>query len=298
MGLNLFIFDPTEQFEANNLVDNPLLANSFEDNLSTGFFFRNLSYFYSGPKNSKGHSFGLIADFELSGFEIFLANSLGNFISGGSNVWEFGRFNFAKYARLRLDGRYYKDFSKGSQLAARVDLGIAVPYGSQDDGDLLQTPYLSQFFAGGPNSLRGWQIRELGPGGFSGILEPPFFQAGDIKMEFNLEYRWDLFLFFEGALFLDAGNIWTLREEFGENARENSQFTSDFLDQMAVNTGWGIRADFTYFLIRFDFGYKLRSPFPVDESGSHFVFGKTIPGTDENFNSLLGNINVAINYPF
>ena len=117
-------------------------------------------------------------------------------------------------------------------------------------------------------------------------------------MEFNLEYRWDLFLFFEGALFLDAGNIWTLREEFGENARENSQFTSDFLDQMAVNTGWGIRADFTYFLIRFDFGYKLRSPFPVDESGSHFVFGKTIPGTDENFNSLLGNINVAINYPF
>lgn len=301
LGLNLFIFNPTDQFIENNLQGNELLANSFENNLSTGFILRDLGYFYSGAKNSKGRSLGLILNLEQSGLEVFAANKLGNLISGNSDdVWKFGSFNFAKYIKLGVDGRYYQDLSQSgsSQLAARVDLGIAVPFGRQDDGELLATPYLSQFYVGGPNSLRGWQIRELGPGSFSSILEPPFFQAGDIKMEFNLEYRWDLFLFFKGALFVDAGNIWTIRQETGDGARAGSQFTSNFLDQMAVSSGWGIRADFTYFLIRVDFGYKIRSPFELDESGSHFVFGKKIPGTDESFNNLLGNINVAINYPF
>jgi len=300
LGLNLFIFNPTELFIRNNLIDNELLANSFENNLSTGFLFRDLTYFYSGAENSKGRSLGLIANLEISGLEVFLANKAGNLIGNNSEVWKFGSFNFAKYVKLGLDGRYYKKLSQngGSQLAARVDLGIAVPFGRQDNGDLLSTPYLSQFYVGGPNSMRGWQIRELGPGAFSTILEPPFFQAGDIKMEFNLEYRWDLFLFFKGAVFVDAGNIWTLREETGQGARAGSKFTSNFIDQMAVSSGWGVRADFTYFLIRVDFGYKIRSPYEIGEGGSHFVFGKKIPGTDESFNSLLGNINVAINYPF
>jgi hypothetical protein len=300
LGLNLFIFNPTEQFIENNLRDNELLANSFENNLSTGFLFRDLSYFYSGAKNSKGRSLGLIANVEVSGLEVFLANKVGNLVGNNSNVWKFGSFNFAKYVKLGLDGRYYKNLSQSgsSQLAARVDLGIAIPFGRQDNGDLLSTPYLSQFYVGGPNSMRGWQIRELGPGSFSTILDPPFFQAGDIKMEFNLEYRWDLFLFFKGAVFVDAGNIWTIREETGQGARAGSKFTSNFIDQMAVSSGWGVRADFTYFLIRVDFGYKIRSPFALDDSGSHLIIGKKIPGTDESYNNLLGNINVAINYPF
>ena len=299
LGLNLFIFNPTDNFRMNNLDDNPLLANSFQDNISTGFLFRDLRYFFYGKKNRRGRSVSLLTNFEVSGLEIFLANKLANLISGENVAWTLGkesRFNFAKYVKLELDGRIYKDITKKSQLAARADIGLVVPFGKENDGTLLQTPYLSQFYAGGPNSNRAWQIRELGPGGYSEVLEPPFFQAGDLKIEFNLEYRWNLFLFFEGALFLDAGNIWTLRTE---EARPNSKISADFLDQMAVGTGWGIRADFTYFLIRLDFGYKLRSPFPLDDSGSHLVFGKTIPGTDgESYNSLLGNINVAINYPF
>jgi len=299
LGLNLFIFNPTDDFRMNNLDDNQLLANSFQDNLSTGFLFRDLRYFYNGKKNQRGRSFSLITTFEVSGLEVFLANKLANLITSDNTAWELGnngRFNFAKYVKLELDGRVYKDITKRSQLAARADIGLVVPFGKKNNGTLLQTPYLSQFYAGGPNSNRAWQIRELGPGGYSEILAPPFFQAGDLKIEFNVEYRWNLFLFFEGALFMDAGNIWTLRSE---EARPNSKISSAFLDQMAVGTGWGIRADFTYFLIRIDFGYKLRSPFPLDDTGSHFVFGKTIPGTDgESYNSLLGNINVAINYPF
>lgn len=302
LGLNLFIFNPTDQFRINNLDDNPLLAKSFEDNLSTGFLFRDLRYFYNGKKNRKGRSLSLITTFEVSGLEIFLANTLTNLVSGSDRVWEFGRegrFNFAKYVKMELDGRYYKDITQNSQIVARADLGLVLPFGKTNDGDPLPTPYLSQFYAGGPNSIRAWQIRELGPGRYSEILDPPFFQAGDIKMEFNLEYRWDLFLFFEGAVFVDAGNIWTLRSEGdGTTGRPGSKFTSDFLDQIAVGTGWGIRADFTYFLIRLDFGYKIRSPYELDDSGSHIFIGKKIPGTEESYNNLLGNINVAINYPF
>lgn len=304
LGLNLFIFNPTEQFRIRNLVDNQLLAKSFEDNVSTGFLFRDLSYFYQGPKNNRGRSVGVLGNIEFSGMEVFLTNKLYNLFSGSDLVWELGpggRFNFAKYVKFELDGRIYKDVGESSQIAARADFGIVVPFGKTSDGTLLTVPYLSQFFVGGPNSNRAWQLRELGPGGYLEIQDPPFFQAGDIKLEFNLEYRWDWFWFFKGAVFVDAGNIWTLRDEFsqsGELQRAGSKFSSNFLDQMAIGAGWGIRADFTYFLIRFDFGYKIRAPYPVDDSGSHFVIGKKVPGTDNSFNAYIGNINVAINYPF
>jgi len=304
LGLNLFIFNPTEQFQTINLDPNPLLAKSFEDNVSTGFLFRDLSYFYQGPKNKKGRSLGFLGNIEFSGMEVFLGNKFYNLLSGSDLVWELGpggRFNFAKFVKLELDGRIYKDLSPSSQLAARADFGIVVPFGRTSEGTLLTVPYLSQFYVGGPNSNRAWQLRELGPGGYLERSEPPFFQAGDLKLEFNLEYRWDWFWFFKGAVFVDAGNIWTLRDEFNKDGvllREGSKFSTNFIDQMAIGAGWGIRADFTYFLIRFDFGYKIRAPYPVDDSGSHFVIGKKVPGTDDSFNAYIGNINVAINYPF
>jgi len=305
LGLNLFIFNPTEQFKERNLVDNQLLAKSFENNLSTGFLFRDLSYFYQGPKTNRGRSLGVLGNIEFSGVEVFLGNQLYNLLSERDLVWELGplgdRFNLAKFIKLEIDGRIYKDLGQSSQIAARADFGIVVPFGNTSEGLPLPVPYLSQFFVGGPNSNRAWQLRELGPGGHLENQDPPFFQAGDIKLEFNLEYRWDWFWFFKGAVFVDAGNIWTLRDEFsaaGELQRAGSKFSSDFLDQMAIGAGWGIRADFTYFLIRFDFGYKIRAPYPVSDSGSHFALGKKVPGTNNNFNAYIGNINVAINYPF
>ena len=102
----------------------------------------------------------------------------------------------------------------------------------------------------------------------------------------NLEYRFDLFWFWEGALFADAGNVWTLRDD---PDREGSKISSSFLDEIAMSVGWGLRADFDYFILRFDFGYKLRSPFADPETNSHIIW---------NQNNLLGNVNFAINYPF
>ena len=147
---------------------------------------------------------------------------------------------------------------------------------------------------GGPNSLRGWQLRELGPGSYSDrILDPilgqPFFQTGDFKLEFNFEYRFDLFWFWEGAVFLDMGNVWTIKND---SERIGSKLTSRFLDEMAMSTGWGLRADFDYFILRLDFGYKLRNPFPDPETNSHYIL------TNGKYNGILGNVNFAINYPF
>lgn len=295
IGLNLINPTVDSTFRANNLDNNPLLAQSFVRNLSTGFLFRNLTYFYQGPKNLRGRSFGFLSNIEVSGLETFLSNKLYNAISGSEKTWTLGSFNFSKYIKGEVDGRIFKDVSKGSSINARVNLGLAIPFGGGNIDNAV--PYPVQFYVGGPNSIRAWQIRELGPGGYSELLLNPvegqqFFQAGDMKFEFNLEYRWDFFWYVEGALFLDGGNIWSLRD----NTLPGAQFGSDFLDQMALGIGYGLRFDFTYFLIRFDFGYKLRNPFP-DENGSHFALKRKFHCGSPRCIPI-GNINIAVNYPF
>jgi len=290
LGLNLFTAQPDSTFQANNIDPNPLLARSLENYFSTGLFFRELKYFYQGGKNKRGRSYGFLGNIELSGLEVFLGNKVSNLISNKDDVWNLGSFNFAKYIKMEADGRIYKDIGRKSTLAMRADFGVVIPYGGSS------VPYLTQFYSGGPNSIRAWQIRQLGPD-FNLIANPiegqSFFQAGDIKMEFNLEYRWDWFWFIEGAIFVDAGNVWSIR-----NSGNIGAIDGNFLDEMAVGIGWGIRFDFDYFIIRFDQGYKLRSPFPIDDSGSHYILTKTNPVTGKPFNSYIGNINVAINYPF
>jgi len=163
--------------------------------------------------------------------------------------------------------------------------GFAVPYYND-----AAVPFIKQFHVGGPNGIRAWQPRELGPG--SHITNTPvignlFYQTGDFKLEWNLEYRTDLFYVFEGALFVDAGNVWTLKDDI---ARPGSRFGADFFTQIAVGAGYGIRIDFNYFNLRFDFGYKVLNPFVDPDTGSRWVSLRD--------QSRLGNVNVAINYPF
>jgi len=267
---------------------NPLLRSSFEPVLSTGFLFRDITYLYQGPENKKGVSFGLLAEFEMSGVETFGLNRLVNAISGSEGNWEIDGVEFARYFKIGFDGKMYKKLANESSFAFRFASGIAFPFGENG-----VVPFTSQYFVGGPNSIRAWQIRELGPGAHSELLlnpvdDQPFFQTGNFKLEFNIEYRKHLFWYFEGALFIDAGNVWTLEEDFD---RFGAQLSSSFLDEIAVGFGYGLRLDFDYFIIRFDFGFKLRNPFP-DQNGSHNALNKA-------WNSFpFGNINIAINHPF
>lgn len=185
---------------------------------------------------------------------------------------------FAQYAKAELDLRYYKRIDQRSQWVNRLILGFGYPYGNS-----RQLPFVKQFFSGGNNSLRGFRSRTVGPGRYtppnrdnSAVLFLPD-QSGDIKLEFNSEYRPKLFSIVEGALFVDAGNVWLLNED---PLKPGAQFSSSFLKELAIDAGFGLRLDFTILLLRLDFAFPLKVPYLDKVTNQNMVF------------------NLAIGYPF
>ena len=167
-----------------------------------------------------------------------------------------GDFEFAKQLLSRLS----KD-----QLVFHFGLGIAYPYGNS-----TILPFEKRYFSGGANSVRGWSVRSLGPGRYKDKDGRINFitQTGDLKLDLNLEYRTHLFWKFSGALFLDAGNIWTLRDY---KDQPGGQFRfSTFLEDIAVSYGLGLRLNFDYFILRFDLGMKAINPAFETEEEDHY----------------------------
>ena len=167
-----------------------------------------------------------------------------------------GDFEFTR----QLLGRQNRD-----QLVFHFGLGIAYPYGNSS---IL--PFEKRYFSGGANSVRGWSVRSLGPGRYKDKDGRINFitQTGDLKLDLNLEYRTHLFWKFAGALFVDAGNIWTLRDY---KDQPGGQFKiSSFLDDIAFSYGLGLRLNFDYFILRFDLGMKAINPAYKTEEEDHF----------------------------
>jgi len=159
--------------------------------------------------------------------------------------------------------------------------GIAVPYGNSN-----QIPYEVKYFAGGANSIRAWAVRTLGPGSFKADPSEYPNQAGDIKLEANLEYRFRMIPLLEGALFLDGGNIWSINDN-----RKGAEFAfNTFYKEFALGTGVGLRLDFTYVVFRLDLGLKLRDP--GEPEGQRWIIG------NRPLSSRDLNLNFAIGYPF
>ena len=153
-----------------------------------------------------------------------------------------GEFDFAK--NIRIDHR--------NSLAFHAGVGVAVPY-----GNAKTIPFEKQYFSGGANSVRGWSVRDLGPGSFAGngsLMD----QSGDIKLDASIEYRSKLFWKFQGALFIDAGNIWTIRD-YANQPGGVFKFNK-FYKQIAVAYGLGLRLDLDFFILRFDGGMKAINP--------------------------------------
>ena len=288
LGLNYVNIGIDSLFRDRFLVNNPLLEKSFTSQLFTGILFRDINLYRLTKETSRRTQFAFLANFEVSGFENYLVNSFVNVFRDNNDFWKIGEVNFAKFIRLENDIRFYKKFRGKRVLAMRFNAGIAFPYGGDDT-----VPFIKQYFVGGPNSLRAWRLREVGPGTkmtdfVIGEQDVPPFASGDFKLDFSAEYRFKLVWLMDGAVFLDAGNVWTLKED----GQEGGKLSTDFLNQFAIGTGWGLRFDLTYFILRFDMGYKLRNPFPDPETGSYNAFNST-------YNSFpFGNINFAINYPF
>lgn len=173
------------------------------------------------------------------------------------NLGAYTLFNiaYAQYAKFDFDFSKSFRFDRRNSLAMRVGAGVALPYGNSN---IL--PYEKRYFSGGANSVRGWSVRGLGPGKFQGSDGRVDFirQTGDLKLDMSVEWRSHLFWKIDGALFVDAGNVWTIREY---EEQPGGQFLIDkFWKQIAVAYGLGFRLNFGYFIIRLDGGMKAVNP--------------------------------------
>lgn len=199
----------------------------------------------------------------------------GNLLNGVSRVFNLKKndqgqrmlFNiaYAQYAKFDFDYTKIISFDENNSLVLHGDFGIAWPYGNSK-----VLPFEKRYIAGGPNSVRGWSVRELGPGKFKGSDGRIDFinQTGDLKLDLNLEYRTHLFWKFDGAAYIDAGNIWTLRNY---EEQQGGQFKiGEFYKQLAFAYGLGLRLNFNYFILRLDTGMKAINPV-YDDFKEHYA---------------------------
>ena len=199
----------------------------------------------------------------------------GNLLNGVSRVFNLKKndqgqrmlFNiaYAQYAKFDFDYTKIISFDENNSLVLHGDFGIAWPYGNSK-----VLPFEKRYIAGGPNSVRGWSVRELGPGKFKGSDGRIDFinQTGDLKLDLNLEYRTHLFWKFDGAAYIDAGNIWTLRNY---EKQQGGQFKiGEFYKQLAFAYGLGLRLNFNYFILRLDTGMKAINPV-YDDFKEHYA---------------------------
>ena len=197
---------------------------------------------------------------------------------------------FSQYAKMEHDFRFYHKLGDKSSFASRFIGGIAYPYGNSDN-----IPFSKQFFSGGSNSIRAFRARTLGPGSFDPrtIKQGYYFdQSGDIKLELNAEYRANIYKFLNVAFFADAGNIWLVNDDI---QRPGAKFSNDFLSEIAVGAGFGLRLDFSILILRLDLAMPFRVPYY--EKGDRWTFDKINFGNSSwRRDNLI--LNIAIGYPF
>lgn len=197
---------------------------------------------------------------------------------------------FSQYAKIENDFRFYHKFAEKTILATRFFAGAALPFGNSE-----HIPFSKQFYIGGSNSIRAFRARTLGPGSYDPRLNNQtlsFDQSGDIKLELNAEYRANIYKFFNIAVFADAGNIWLINKD---ESRPGGEFSKNFLQEIAVGAGVGVRLDFSIFLLRFDLATPLRVPYY--EKGERWTFDQINLGNRSwRKDNLI--LNIAIDYPF
>lgn len=271
----------TELFK-NILNSNPFLERSFDDQFILGGT-ANLQYSQLGLKNKQSRFF-----FNLG---LDLAGNLIGLVQDVSNQ-ENNLFNlsYARYVKADIDLRHYLKIARESQLVARAFAGAGFPY-----GDSQSLPFIKQYFSGGPNSLRAFRVRSVGPGSYnpsdsSGNIS--FFdQSGDIKLEANLEFRHPLYSLLKGAVFVDAGNIWLWNEN---SAIPGGKFGSNWSQEIAIGIGYGVRLDIQFLIIRLDASIPLRYPYEVN--GTHWQNRYSLGQKSWRQENLIWNF--AIGYPF
>jgi hypothetical protein len=265
--------------------DNNFLKRLFGRQLVTSIFFKDLSLLSKYlPKSTSGWTRKFRFNLEQSGLEIFAINKIFDASYKRIKVIQFGDLDYSRFVRSEIDWAAGRKFGLDQSIHFHVNLGAALPYGYKN----TIVPYVKQYFVGGPTSMRGWQPRELGPGGWKNNSTDvvSYYATGDFKAEANAEVRFGIWWIFKSAFFLDVGNVWSF---YRNSDYPEGNLTSDFYKQLAVTAGTGLRIDFDYSVIRIDLGYRLRYPYQ-DSKLNYWNFGSS------EFKKW--NLTFGLGYPF
>lgn len=270
--------------------DNPLLRYSYEDHfiMRMGYtFYRTNRRIPSAAASARRlvvqpSVYSLRTSVSVAGNLLWLISSLDGARKHDGAYKVFG-IPFSQYAKAEFDYSYVRNFDTRNSIAVHGGFGIGYPYGNS-----RMIPFEQRFYAGGANGVRGWSVRTLGPGSYNGHNSVTDFinQCGDIRLDASIEYRAKLFWVFEAGVFIDAGNIWTIHNY---PSQPGGMFHfNKFYKQIALAYGAGLRMDFTYFLLRFDLGFKAHNPAEGQEPWpiAHFNWHR-----DATF-------HFAVGYPF
>ena len=236
---------------------NPLLRYSYED-----LFIVRLGYTYtynsagvSTQQTAKKSSYSIRFNIEESGNLIYGFSKLIHGKPSDGESFRMGNISFAQYVKTDFDFAKNIMIDDRNAVVFHIGTGIAIPYGNSKS-----LPFEKLYFSGGANSVRGWSVRSLGPGGYRGASGTLDYvnHTGDIKLDLNVEYRTHLFWKLNAAAFIDAGNVWTLKNRYSDST---GQFAFNrFYKEIAVSYGLGIRFDLDFLILRFDGGMKAVNP--------------------------------------
>lgn len=268
------------------------LRKAIEDQFTIGSSYRYV--FTNTASTQKINTVYFSSGIEMSGNILGLATDAN--IRKGKVKRIFGT-PFSQYVKLESDMRYYWKISERARLANRLFTGLGYAYGNSNN-----LPFLKQFYIGGSNSVRAFRARTVGPGIYYAQDDPNATlgftadQSGDIKIEINSEYRRQLIGVLHGALFVDAGNIWLLRDDLNPNAvKPGATFSKNFLNEFLIGAGAGLRLDLSFVILRFDLAFPLRKPWLPE--GERWRFNDIRFG-DPVWRKENLVFHVAIGYPF
>ena len=291
LGLNLVSVPHKDPYFIKNYLDqynsrNSILRFNYEDLLifRTGYGFNYTSPNVEVVKDYFKVSHSVRANVESAGNLLYMLSDALHMRKDSLGQYRLFDIAFAQYVKGDASWTMDMNFNRRNSLLLHMEAGVAYPYGNSQ-----MLPFEKRYFAGGPNSVRGWSVRSLGPGAYKSSEEELNYinHTGDIKLDLNIEYRTHLFWKFKGAAFIDAGNIWNIKKYEGQE--EGTFYFNKFYRQLAVAYGLGLRLDLDYLILRFDGGMKAVNPMKAGQD--------KYPILQPNFRRDFA-FHFAVGYPF
>lgn len=266
-------------FEKTISVLSEKLQSGYKDHLIAAMKY---TFLYNNQQTNKSKKIILFkGTFEMAGNLLYGISKTFNFPKSEEGYYNIFNIHYAQYLRADADFRHFNNINQTNTFAYRTVIGIGLPY-----SNLPVLPFEKSFYVGGANDIRAWQIRTLGPGAFNDTLISVLDKTGDIMIEGNLEYRFGIYKYLQGATFVDAGNVWLMHAN--AKFKEGEFLFNKFYKQIAVGAGIGIRFDFSFFIFRIDAAVPLKDP-AMQERKRWIV--RKLKAQDINF-------NLGIGYPF